>query len=83
MVYETTKIIGAYRNESVLPTACEEVWEYSISSSTILDTQNVTMTRKGVLEYSRHVHSTYIINGVRERESNAFSYRVADFSITS
>lgn len=38
MVCETTKIIEAYRNKYVLPTACRRVWEYPISSSIALDT---------------------------------------------
>ena len=48
--------IEAKRNESIQTAACREVWEYSSSRSTSLHTQHVTMARKGVLEYSSHVH---------------------------
>ena len=73
----------ANSNDSVLTTVCRGVWEYPTSSSTSLHTHNATMTRKGVLEYSSHVHPTYNIGGYRVRESNAFSYRTVDFSIIS
>ena len=50
LTIETTVEIEVNRNESVLITACREVWEYSSSSSTELYTHHLSMTREQIFE---------------------------------